>query len=225
MKNQMDDTYLKELRIDHYLFHIIQHNNTINHLDLLIKKGNDHPDVIDERIPYWLEIWPSAFVLSNHLIDRGLISDGVQSLELGCGIGLPSMVCKKMGGIPHLTDYTEEAMSFAEANWNINFNEPMLKSKMDWREPNTNIKYPILLASDVAYEKRSFEYLIKSFKSLVTEDGIIVMSEPSRKVAVSFIESLPYNGFEVESFNYQGFFEGSPYCVNVYELKLSPPGF
>lgn len=221
MKNQMEESFIKELKIGMHLFHIMQYKNALNLLDLLLQKGDQHPDVKDERIPYWLEIWPSAFVLASHLIERGIVKKGLKSLEIGCGIGLPSMICKKMGGEPHLTDYTDNAIKFSETNWSLNFNEPISITKMDWREPDENLKSPLLLASDVAYEKRNFDYLIKAFQKLVTTEGLIVFSEPSRKVAIPFIESLPFYGFMVETFNYQGFFEGNPYNINVFELKIS----
>jgi predicted nicotinamide N-methyase len=224
MKNQMEESFIKELKIGKYFFHILQYKNTLNLLDRLLLKGDLHPDVKDERIPYWLEIWPSAFVLASHIMERGIVKIGLKSLEIGCGIGLPSMVCKKLGGEPHLTDYTDDAIEFCEKNWNLNFHEPMSITKMDWREPHENLKSPLLLASDVAYEKRNFAYLLKAFKKLVTLDGLIVFSEPSRKVAIPFIESLPFNGFKVETFNYQGFFEGTPYNINVFELKIAGLG-
>lgn len=221
MKNQMEESFIKELKVQKYFFNIIQYKNSLNLLDILLEKGKDHPDVKDERIPYWLEIWPSAFVLASHLLERNIIKPGLRSLEIGCGIGIPSMICKKMGGVPHLTDYTEEALEFCKKNWALNFNDPISISKMDWREPDENLKAPLLLASDVAYERRNFDYLVKAFKKLVSSDGMIIFSEPDRNVAISFIESLPFHGFSIEAFNYKGFFEGNPYNVNVFELKIT----
>src|SRR6476619_5660622 len=42
----------------------------------------------DEFLPYWAELWPAARALAEALPDVS----GLQVVELGCGLGLPSLV-------------------------------------------------------------------------------------------------------------------------------------
>ena len=44
----------------------------------------------DERLPYWADLWPSGIVLARHL--AGLDLTGVRIIEMGAGLGLPSVV-------------------------------------------------------------------------------------------------------------------------------------
>ena len=41
---------------------------------------------VDDRLPYWADVWPSSIVLAGHV--RGLDGSGRTLLELGCGLGL-----------------------------------------------------------------------------------------------------------------------------------------
>ena len=89
-------TTTENISIEKFNFSILQYEEPLSFLDLLLAKGEHHPDVIDERIPYWLELWPSAIGLARHLCSLGPMLSGQTTLELGCGIGLPSMVVKKL---------------------------------------------------------------------------------------------------------------------------------
>ena len=43
----------------------------------------------DEFMPYWAELWPAGLTLAHELPER---LDGVRVVELGCGLGVPSLV-------------------------------------------------------------------------------------------------------------------------------------
>ena len=49
----------------------------------------------DEFMPYWAEVWPSGLALARHV--AGLDLTGLAVLELGCGLGLPSLVASLAG--------------------------------------------------------------------------------------------------------------------------------
>src|SRR6202035_2255855 len=43
----------------------------------------------DEFLPYWAELWPAGLALARALPEQ---LDGVQVIELGCGLGIPGLV-------------------------------------------------------------------------------------------------------------------------------------
>ena len=49
----------------------------------------------DEFLPYWAELWPSGVALAEHVARRAL---GRLVVELGCGLGVPSLVAAARGG-------------------------------------------------------------------------------------------------------------------------------
>jgi predicted nicotinamide N-methyase len=56
----------------------------------------------DEFLPYWAELWPSARVLAGYVAELPLA--GTRAVELGCGVGLPSLVVALAGADVVATD-------------------------------------------------------------------------------------------------------------------------
>jgi predicted nicotinamide N-methyase len=204
--------------------------------EALVNKGTDHPDVVDERIPYWADLWASAIGLSRYLVDNQTFVKGKEVLEIGCGLGLPAIVAGKLGaGYMIATDYLPEALDFAKLNWQQNLPlENVEFTVLDWRNipqnfPNRServgeeapqYKADILLAADVAYEKRAFEPLLNAFQRLVKPDGKILIAEPNRFISKDFFENLTNQGFEVEKTTLEVERRGHAFTVNVFELSF-----
>ncbi len=156
----------------------------------LLSKSKDHPDVINESIPYWGELWPSAIGLSQFLTENASLISGKSILEIGCGLGLPGIVSSLLGGNVIMTDYLPAALQYAEYNWKLNIVSAPDMRLLDWRNIEKVAPSDVLLASDIAYESKSFVPIIIALKSLVKKDGIILLSEPNRVFAKKFIKEL-----------------------------------
>lgn len=210
------------LSIAHLNINLTVITNLDDLFDALIEKGNDHADVQDERIPYWAELWASAIGLSEYLIENQVITPEKKVLEIGCGLGLPSIVAGLLGAKDIIiSDYFQEALDFAEMNWVKNL--PHQKAQfltMDWRNPPPSLKCDILLASDVAYEKRAFEPLLNAFKTFLNSNGTILISEPNRYISKSFFSNLHHEGYEVKHSEKTINRKGHNFLINIYELKL-----
>jgi predicted nicotinamide N-methyase len=208
--------------------------------EALVNKGTDHPDVVDERIPYWADLWASAIGLSRYLVDNQTFVKGKDVLEIGCGLGLPAIVAGELGaGHTIATDYLPEALDFAQLNWQQNLPLENVEFKvLDWRNIPKNFsknvsetservgeeapqyKADILLAADVAYEKRAFEPLLNAFHQLVKPDGKILIAEPNRFISKDFFENLTNQGFRVEKTTLEVARRGHAFTVNVFELQF-----
>lgn len=195
--------------------------NTDELMDRLIAQGEQHEDVLDERIPYWADLWPSALALGRYLIQENIIRPGLTVTEMGCGLSLPGIIAGRLGASVTLTDYLSSALDFARHNWAQNLEEPAVFALMDWRDPNPALAADVLLASDIAYERRTFEYLPHAFRTLCKPGGVILVSEPNRAIAADFFAQLAGHGFEVKSSALTGFYNKLSYRVNVYQLSVS----
>ncbi|MCB0611639.1 MAG: hypothetical protein KDD12_28215, partial [Lewinella sp.] len=107
--------------------------NTDELMDRLIAQGEQHEDVLDERIPYWADLWPSALALGRYLIQENIIRPGLTVTEMGCGLSLPGIIAGRLGASVTLTDYLSSALDFARHNWAQNLEEPAVFALMDWR--------------------------------------------------------------------------------------------
>jgi predicted nicotinamide N-methyase len=184
----------------------------------LIRKGDTHEDVQDERIPYWADLWPSAIALSQYIVNTNSIGKNSQVLEIGCGLSLPGIVAGKFSNRIILTDYIKEPLDFAKHNWKLNNDHTAQFDILDWRKPGNTFKADIVLASDVAYEKRSFKYLIGAFRKLVSPRGFILMSEPNRQYAHEFFISLKDKGFDFTSSSCKVNYRNITSKINIYRI-------
>jgi predicted nicotinamide N-methyase len=189
-------------------------------LDQLIAKGEDHEDVKDERIPYWADLWPSAIALGRYLVENRAVTPGMTVTEMGCGLGLAGIVAGLLGAEVTLTDYLDEALLFARHNWSLNLDRPARFANMDWRQPDSALAADLVLAADLAYEMRLAEHLPNAFRTLCRPGGVILISEPNRKMSKPFFDSLPGHGFFVSSSPWEGTFNGLRYRVTVYRVDL-----
>ena len=59
----------------------------IKNLDDLVDQVSDDEFNIDERLPYWAELWPSSLALSEYILCNSNIFSAKNIIELGCGMG------------------------------------------------------------------------------------------------------------------------------------------
>mmetsp|Transcript_14405 Transcript_14405/g.23486 ORF Transcript_14405/g.23486 Transcript_14405/m.23486 type:complete len:453 (+) Transcript_14405:154-1512(+) len=87
-------------------------------LDNIIENGGEALE--DDRIPYWIEVWPSAVALSEEILSNEEIRYGTSVIEVGCGLGLCSMTAGQKGASVLQTDYIQEALDMANIAWMMN---------------------------------------------------------------------------------------------------------
>ncbi len=188
--------------------------------DQLIAEAPDHPDVVDERIPYWAELWPAAIGLAQWLLNQPKLARGTSVLELGAGLGLTGLAAHWQGGEVTLTDYIPESLEVARYLWQLNGEQPLATSPMDWRKPDPALAADLVIAADVAYEERFFEPLMNAFHQLRRPGGRIIVSEPNRKVGRGWLQKLVQEQQAVVLDEVEITFQGHRSKVSIYELTL-----
>ena len=206
-------------KVGNFNFKVLRIKDIDTLFSLLLNKTHADISFTDERMPYWADLWPSAIALSEYITEHSAIVKNQDVIELGCGLGLPGMVASNLGGKVLMTDYLEEALSFARLNWEQNLSSEFNSELVDWRNIDDKKKYDIVLASDVAYENRSFQPLLIALKSLVKKNGRILLSEPNRKFSSPFIELLKTE-FEIKKTNRPIQLDSIDYVISIYECRL-----
>jgi len=138
----------------------------------------------NEFLPYWAELWPAATALAEALPDvRGL-----RVVELGCGLGVTSLVAAAKGAHVTATDWALDAVELVRENAMRN-GLTVRAEVRDWREP-WNERFDLALAADVLYERRNVGPLLSRLRELAPEALVGLAGRPYE---TEFLRSLDYD--------------------------------
>jgi 2-polyprenyl-3-methyl-5-hydroxy-6-metoxy-1,4-benzoquinol methylase len=139
----------------------------------------------DERIPYWADVWESAIVLAEDLAAAD--GRGLSLLELGCGLGLPSLAAARAGFTVTATDYESAALEGVRYNATRNGLETVTTRELDWRKlPDDLGRFDRVVAADVLYESHHPAALADVIARTLKPDGIALVADPCREKAAGF---------------------------------------
>jgi predicted nicotinamide N-methyase len=137
----------------------------------------------DEFLPYWAELWPSGIALAE-VVDR-LAIQGKRVLELGAGLGIPSLVAALRGADVLATDWSDDAVSLLRDNAERN-GIALRVERVRWDEPEPLLRaapWDVVLGADLLYEERNAEQLLELLPRL---GGDVLLADPGRPFAKSF---------------------------------------
>ncbi|HZC14866.1 MAG TPA: methyltransferase domain-containing protein [Thermoleophilaceae bacterium] len=168
----------------------------------------------EEFLPYWAELWGSAVALAHDLSLRSL--RGKHTLELGCGLGLPSIAAARAGGRVLATDWSADAVLATAANAERN-GVRLETLECSWGAPGPVVErgpWDLVIASDVLYERRNTGLLLGLLPRLVDRRGLVLIADPQRAAARPFLEDAESAGWIVTT-------TGSPRSdrVRIHRLR------
>jgi predicted nicotinamide N-methyase len=133
----------------------------------------------DEFMPYWAELWPSGLALAEAV--AGVTG---RVLELGCGLGVPSLVAALGGADVTATDWAPEAIALLERN------AARVGARVTARRWRWTAHPPppaeLVIAADVLYERRNGPQLLAALDAVVAEGGEAWIADPDRPAAAEF---------------------------------------
>jgi predicted nicotinamide N-methyase len=169
------------------------HRQTFNGISLLVPD----PDEVKEwytrslqecnnpEFPYWTKIWSSALGMVEYLsINQQLVRDK-DVLEVGAGLGLPSLYTACLAKKVLVTDYLPEAIELLKVNTADLKN--VSAQLLDWRELPSSLKPEVLLLSDINYEPDAFSDLLKMITHFLSLGTHIIISTPQRIMTREFV--------------------------------------
>jgi predicted nicotinamide N-methyase len=148
---------------------------------------DDHAFEHEEFLPYWAELWPSGVALARRVAARAL--RGARVLELGCGLGLPSLAAALAGGRVLATDWSPQAIELLRDNAARNEAELEL-AIVDWARPAPLLErapWDLVLGADLLYERRNVAPLLELLPPLLGERGELWLADPGRAPADEFL--------------------------------------
>ena len=136
--------------------------------------------------PYWSVLWRSGVALAEHVETLHLGRSRV--VELGCGLGLPSIAAARLGANVLATDEDPEALELLRDNAHANGAVGLKTLAADWGKPQPLLDrgpFDLVLAADVLYEAESVVHVLSLLPELAPEAWI---ATPDRAPAAAFME-------------------------------------
>ena len=137
--------------------------------------------------PYWSVLWRSGVALAREVDGRPLA--GLRVVELGCGLGVPSIAAARAGATVLATDACAEALSLVARSAEAN-GVRVETAAVDWTAPGPLLElapFDLVLAADVLYEEEAAEGLLSLLPRLGREAWL---ADPGRRSAAPFLEEL-----------------------------------
>jgi len=184
----------------------------------------DDPELLEhfhrtDRLPYGLELWPSALMLAEHL-SKGGPGAGRAAIELGCGAGFASIFAAKSGWRITATDADPLALRFTEFNAQLNGATLGSLEFLDWMNPPADRKFPRVLAADVLYQTSDHAPLLNCIDALLEKDGVAIVADPCRGAAEKFEPKAREAGFTVTHSTTAAQLDGEkPARGQIFELR------
>ncbi len=139
-------------------------------------------------------VWPSGKVLAHQVLDKDI--KGKRILEVGCGIGLSSLLLNLRDADITATDYHPEAGAFLQENVRINEAKEIPFVRTGWEDIDSGIgKFDLIIGSDILYESEHVELLAKFIEQHANPQCEVMIVDPGRGNHARFSKQMVLRGF------------------------------
>ncbi|SCA57765.1 putative Methyltransferase-16 [Candidatus Terasakiella magnetica] len=142
-------------------------------------------------------VWASGEFLAHMMSDYDI--QGLRILEVGCGIGIASLVLNERTAEITATDYHPEAGSYLAKNVELNNGRDIPFVQTDWLELKDELgKFDLIIGSDLLYEPDHAELLSGFINRHAEERCKIIIVDPARGHSTNFSKKMADLGFSHE---------------------------
>jgi len=153
----------------------------------------------EDLCPYFGILWPASEALSIYLDQHSGLIKNKSILELGCGLGYPSLVATHLGGKVLATDFHPDVEEYFLRNC-LHSSLACEYLRLNWRENQQDIGlFDIVMGSDVLYESKHPCEVAKGLIRFLKPGGKIVLCDPGRNYLQPFLEAMKIEGYSEQS--------------------------
>lgn len=144
--------------------------------------------------PLFGVVWPAGLALAEEMSRFDI--EGKKILEVGCGIGLPSLVLQQRSANITASDYHPLAEEFLRHNTDQNGLAPIHFFKAPWLGPNPDLgRFDLIIGSDLLYE-RDHPSLLAGFLACHANSACeILLADPGRTHCGQFSAKMASQGY------------------------------
>lgn len=150
-------------------------------------------------------LWPSGHQLAARMAERPVRADE-RILEMGCGLGLASLVAHRRGADITASDHHPLAESFLRENVRLNGLSALKYQHGDWADPGAVGddpaapvafgRFDLLVGSDLLYDRSAGPLLAAFIDRMASARAEVWIVDPDRGNRPAFNRSMNALGFE-----------------------------
>lgn len=147
--------------------------------------------------PLFGVIWASGEVLAHLMFDYEI--EGKRILEVGCGIGLASLVLNHRRADITATDYHPEAESFLQENVKLNNGLEIPFTRTAWDGDITDLGgFDLIIGSDLLYDRGHSEVLSEFIDQHSNAQCTVIIVDPGRGQSARFSKNMIALGYVLD---------------------------
>ena len=140
--------------------------------------------------PYWAKIWASAYAILEFLQEQPLWIQNKIVLEIGAGIGVPSLSIAAQTHKIIISDYATDAVEVIQKNIEHLKLTNALAVCINWNHIPDDIIADTILLSDTNYEPAAHNNLVSVIDTFINKGSTVIVATPNRLASNPFIESV-----------------------------------
>lgn len=139
-------------------------------------------------------VWASSEVLAHLMFDYEI--DGLRVLEVGCGIGLASLVLNHRSADITATDYHPEVGTFLLENTKLNKDKAIPFVRTGWADEDSGLGvFDLIIGSDILYENEHIELLSDFINQHAKPHCEVIIVDPGRRQHARFSKKMVGLGY------------------------------
>jgi predicted nicotinamide N-methyase len=158
-----------------------------------------HADRIGISSAQWSlfgQVWPAGRVLAEAMCTHDIV--GKRILELGCGLGLSSLVLQQRSADITASDHHPLAESFLRHNTAQNQMLAITYRDLRWEVPDATLgRFDLIIGSDILYESGHAGLLAAIVLRHALPDAEVLITDPGRGNSAPFTRALAEQGYTV----------------------------
>jgi predicted nicotinamide N-methyase len=140
--------------------------------------------------PYWAKIWGSSDAMVKFLLEEPEWIQNKKVLEIGAGIGVPSLSIASQVHKIIVSDYAPDAVALIQKNIDLLKLNNALALNIDWNNVSEDIVADTILLSDTNYEPAAHNSLVLLIEKFINKGSTIILATPNRLSSNPFIERI-----------------------------------
>ena len=140
--------------------------------------------------PFWAKIWASSKALTEYLKNNSDLIKGKRIMELGAGIGIPSLSISHLAKEVVISDHDSDAVALLEKNIELLGIKNASAKCIDWNDIQEDIVADVILLSDINYAPDQFDSLIDLIENQILKGALLIIATPQRIMGTTFIKAI-----------------------------------